>query len=141
MAEHLRTTLSRLRKFVKDRRSSPRRKVRFAVSVAVVSAPARQQQTPSSHLEGYTQDISRNGMALVMPSVRIGDQYLTGTDKLLQITLELTDAQITFRAAPVRYEQLDAVEGDTKRAAYLIGVRILEMDEADRTLYLAQLQT
>lgn len=154
MAEHLRTTLARLRKFFKDRRSSPRRKVRFNVSVAVVAERDRHKQTSnktlahassqtaSARLEGYTQDISRNGMALVMPTVRIGDQYLTGTDCLLQITLKLPDAEIAFRAAPVRYEKLDATEGhdDGNHTAYIIGVRILEMDEGDRSLYIAQLQ-
>lgn len=146
MAEHLRTALARLRKFIKDRRSSPRRNVRFDVSVAVVSERAHHQASSraaaGARLEGYTQDISRNGMALVMPTVRIGDQYLTGTDRPLQITLKLPDAEIVFRAAPVRYEKLDATEGrDNNHTAYLIGVRILEMDEQDRALYLAQLQT
>jgi len=141
MAEHLRMALARLRKFVKDRRSSPRRKVRFNVSVAVVTESARHRQPSGARLEGYTQDISRNGMALVMPAVRIGDQYLTGVDRQLQITLKLPDAEITFRAVPVRYEQLDATEQNNKQTAYLIGVRILEMDEEDRALYLAQLQS
>lgn len=80
-------------------------------------------------LTGYTLDVSTTGLALVVPAIRIAEHYLAGEDRKLYIKLELPRGPVEMKVASVRYESL---EDDT---GYLIGARIVEMSDADRTSF------
>jgi hypothetical protein len=71
-------------------------------------------------------------MGLIVPAIRIGEHYLVGESRRLEITLELPVESIKIEVAPVRYEALEENETDL---GYVIGVRILEMGDADRARY------
>jgi hypothetical protein len=127
MSELPRRIVSRLRRFIGNRRGSKRVRTRLAFTLSlsdprVGSNGAR--RLPS--LDGYTLDVSITGLALVVPVIRIGEHYLAGADRKLHVKLELPAGPVELKVAAARYESL---EDDT---GYLIGARILEMSDADR---------
>jgi hypothetical protein len=133
MSEFLRSFVSRLRARVADRRSAPRRNLRLPCTVFIhdpkLDASARDGRR-EPRLEAYTRDLSRTGVGLVAPAVRVGERYLT--DSVLRLVIEHPTGPLEMLAAPVRYEQLDP-EGDER--GYVIGLRITSMGEADRARY------
>jgi hypothetical protein len=141
MSKLIRSMATRLRQIVGDRRHTPRRKAQrkarllFSVSLLDTDTGKGERLLP---LEGYTRDISETGLALVVPSVRIGDRYLTDKDcKLRIVLLDLPTGQVEIQATPVRYEQL--TEGETE-GKHLIGARITKMTKSDRARFVEYLK-
>src|SRR5919199_3722371 len=81
---------------------------------------------PAPSLKAYTRDLSATGIAIIAPAVRINDRYITSST--LRLLLEHPTGPLELLAQPVRYEQLPP-EGE--ETGYLVGVRIVEMNEAD----------
>ncbi len=133
MPELIRAIAGRLREFVGNRRRALRYKVRLNAVVSLHNAKTTNidgSHKQPSVLEGYTQDLSATGLALVMPAIRIGDHYLTHQEHTLQIKLELHAGQILLmRAIAVRYEPLDS---ETNEKSYRIGLHILETSDQKR---------
>jgi len=131
--ELARAIVSRLRRFVGDRRHSTRKKVRLPFSI-VVAGPAKgvngSRQTRS--LDGHTLDISPAGMSLIVPAIRIGEHHLVGENRGFGLKLELPDGQIEVQVSPVRYESL---EDHKTENGFLIGVKIVDMPENDRAKF------
>jgi hypothetical protein len=144
MPELIRSIASRLRSFVGNRRAAPRYMTHLeaglALSVALPGAKPRAQASggQSLRLAGYTRDVSSTGLALVVPAIRIGGQYITGENRTLEIILKLPSGQIQVQATPVRYSPLEEGGTDT---GYLIGVQIAGMSDEDRKLFDAYLET
>ena len=130
MSELPRRIVSSLRRFIGNRRRSRRVCVRLAFTLSLsdprVSTNGR-RRLPS--LDGYTQDVSTTGLALIVPAIRIEEHYLAGTDRKLYVKLELPTGPIEMKVAPVRYESLEDDSG------YLIGARIVEMSDTDRVSF------
>ena len=124
--------VTRLRARVADRRSAPRRNLRLPCAVFIhdprpgVAAPGAR----APRLEAFTRDLSRTGVGLVAPAVRIGERYLT--DSPLRLVLEHPTGPLELFASPVRYEQLDETAGER---GYLIGLSITSVSDADRARY------
>lgn len=130
MSELPRRIVSRLRRFIGNRRGSRRVRTRlnFTLSLSdprVNSNGAR--KLPK--LQGHTLDVSATGLALVVSAIRIGEHYLAGADRKLHVKLELPAGPVEMKVASVRYESLEDDSG------YLIGARILEMSDADRASF------
>ena len=122
--------MSRLRRFIGNRRGSRRVRARLSFTLSlsdprVSSNGARRLPT----LDGHTLDVSTTGLALVVPAIRIGEHYLAGADRKLHVKLELPSGPVEMKVAAVRYESL---EDDT---GYLIGARILELSDTDRVSF------
>jgi len=133
MAEKLRSIVVRLREYVGNRRRATRHRLRLPFSVSLYDPTlAGESLHRLPRLDGVTRDLSTSGLALTLPAVRIGERYLTGTDVTLRIVLEHPTGPLELLATPVRYEQLDEAETDK---GFLIGVRIKEMNAADRARY------
>jgi c-di-GMP-binding flagellar brake protein YcgR len=130
MSELTRRIVARLRHFVGNRRRAKRVYVPLKFTLAIA---ARKMNLSSSRklpsLDGHTLDISATGIALIVSAIRIGEHYLTGEDRRLQLIMELPGGPVEMLVAPVRYEGLEEDQGES---GYLIGVRIMEMNEADR---------
>src|ERR1044072_6511672 len=127
MSELPRRIVSRLRRFVGNRRHSRRVRARLSFTLSLSDprlSTNGHRRLPS--LEGYTLDVSSTGLALVVPAITIGEHYLAGDDRKLPIKLELQAGPVEMRVAAVRYESLEDGSG------YLIGARILEMSDSDR---------
>ena len=127
MSELPRRIVSRLRRFIGNRRGSKRVRTRLTFTLSLsdprVSTNGA-RRLPS--LDGHTLDVSMTGLALVVPAIRIGEHYLAGADRKLHLKLELPGGPVEMKVASARYESL---EDDT---GYLIGARIMEMSDADR---------
>lgn len=133
MSELPRRIVSRLRRFIGNRRHHRRvrTRLRFTLSLTdpkVSSNGARRLPT----LNGHTLDISATGLALIVPAIRIGEHYLAGSDRRLHLKLELPDGPVEMTVATVRYESLDESQEET---GYLIGTRIIEMDDEHRASF------
>jgi hypothetical protein len=133
MPELIRAIAGRLRELVGNRRHAIRHKVRLKAVISLHNA--KTPNADGSHkqppvLEGYTQDLSTTGLALVLPAILIGNHYLTHQEHTLQIELELHANQtLLVRAAAVRYEPLNS---ETNEKSYLIGMRILDTSDQKR---------
>ncbi len=133
MPELIRSFAARLRRFARDRRHANRRHVRLAVSLAIQDPKTGEVIRSAGALEGYTRDISPGGLSVIVPAIRLGDHYLAGENRVLQITLQLPAGSVLIHAAPVRYHKLDEEETDeAARTHYLIGARIITIGDAER---------
>ena len=139
MPELIRSIAGRLREFVGNRRRAPRYVTHLEVGLALnVTLPgtdaagARKNDSQSLKLAGYTRDISASGLALIVPSIRVGGQYVTGENRRLRIMLKLPTGPIEIHATPVRYSPLDEGGTDT---GYLVGVQIVSMSDEDRARF------
>ena len=130
MSELPRRIVSHLRRFIGNRRRSRRvrARLRFTLSLSDPRVSSNgSRRLPK--LDGHTLDVSTTGLALIVPAIRIGEHYLAGDDRKLHVKLELPTGPIEMRVASVRYESLEDDSG------YLIGARILEMSDTDRSSF------
>ncbi|HEV2800072.1 MAG TPA: PilZ domain-containing protein [Pyrinomonadaceae bacterium] len=77
-------------------------------------------------LVGRTRNISETGLAFVVPSLRIGEEFAGVLGCPLLITLYLPSGSVEIQATPVRYEPLPPTSSER---GYLIGVQITEMSD------------
>ncbi|HEY2961513.1 MAG TPA: PilZ domain-containing protein [Pyrinomonadaceae bacterium] len=125
--------MSRLRRFIGNRRGHKRVRTRLSFTLSlsdprVSSNGARRLPT----LVGHTLDVSSTGLALIVPAIRIGEHYLAGSDRRLHLKLDLPTGPVEMKLSSVRYESLDESQEET---GYLIGARIIEMADSDRASF------
>ena len=140
MAEFIRSIASRLREFVGNRRRAPRYRVRLEAEIALSASVAKtgaQVSEQSLKLTGYTRDISMTGLALIVPAIRTGGNYITGEGRRLQIMLNLPSGPVEIYGTPVRYAPLEEDAADT---GYLVGVQIERMSDKDRERFNAYVE-
>ena len=135
MPELIRTAVTRVRSYFKDRRQSPRLRVRLLFSVSIHRATnGNGLVKPAPSLKGHTRDIGRHGLALLVPQVHLNGHHLAAEGRELELSLELNRGEpISMLVVPRRYERLEEAE---LGCAYLIGARIVKLDEEDRLRYL-----
>ena len=133
MSDFPRRMAAQLRRFVGNRRMA--RRVRARLNFTLTLEDPRMNGNGFRRLpplKGHTTDISTTGLALIVPTIRIGEHYLAGIDKRLFVRLELGEATVDLKLVPVRYECL---ENDPDDQGYLIGAHIEEMPEKDRVRF------
>ncbi|HYE65889.1 MAG TPA: PilZ domain-containing protein [Pyrinomonadaceae bacterium] len=110
-----------------NRRRAPRFKAKIPVHVAVILTEQGSKQIRySPTLVGQTHDISKIGLALILPAIRVGKHDFTDANHKLWIRLELPSGYVTMRVVPVHHTQLNKAD---PAAGYLIGVHIKKIDE------------
>ncbi len=140
----LRSFTARLRQYANDRRQTLRRDARFEarlhllVSLLGTDKGSMESLSDVMAIEGYTRDVSETGLTLLLPSVRIKGKYLTDGESYLGVRLELPSGQVTMLTVSVRFEQLPKKEVE---CAYLLGVRIVRMENSERARYTKYLST
>jgi len=128
--ELARSVVSRFRRYVGERRNAKRVKIRLAFTLSMSSsAKSRNGLKRINSIDGYTLDLSPNGMALIVPSIRLGEQHLVGENRSLDVNLKLPGGSVEMKVTPIRYETFE--ENDAP-AGYLIGVAITEMSDEAR---------
>ena len=133
MSELPRRIVSRLRRFIGNRRRSKRAQARLNFNLSLGDPRVNSngsRRLPS--LKGHTLDVSVTGLALVVPAIRIGENYVAGVERRLHLNLELPTGPVQMTVAPVRYESL---EEDANESGYVVGVRIMEMSDSDRAKF------
>jgi len=83
-------------------------------------------------ISGETADLSQSGIAFVVPSVRIKEDYLVGGGRVLNAELDLPNGKVSMKIVGQRYEQ---VGEHTSTARYLVGASIQEMTDENREAY------
>jgi hypothetical protein len=115
----------------RNRRAEPRRKVRLSASVSLVEQEGDEHEWPS--VLAYTRDISASGMALIVPSTRLGCHDLQSGDYLLRIILAISnETSVRITARLVHCELANQKESEI---GFLLGVKIEELTPEDRVLY------
>jgi hypothetical protein len=140
MPELIRSIAARLHRFIGNRRRAPRYKLRLPLSISLldVRSSANGARARSPALEGHTRDLSETGLAIILPAIRIGENYLMGEGRTLRVVLELPTAPVEMKVVPVRYERLDESEAEK---GYLIGLSINEMSDQDRERFVEYLRS
>jgi hypothetical protein len=131
MVDIMFSAASRLMRIVGGFACAPRKSARIPLNVTVLDHVG--QPNPrrlSLTMPGWLKDVSETGLGMVVPTIRVGDRYITGVDRRLSIALELAGGPLKLTASPVRYEQIEANGGAS--LGYLIGARIMEMSDGDR---------
>ena len=133
MPELIRSVVSRVRVYFKDRRQSPRVRTRLTFTISLCrKANGNAPQPQAQALKGYTRDISVKGLGLLVPKVHLDGHHLAAEGRELQLTLELPGDSISMQILPRRYEQLEVSECG---CAYLIGAKIVQISDEDRARY------
>jgi hypothetical protein len=83
-------------------------------------------------LTGETHDCSCSGVAFVVSSIRVMENYLVGQDRVLVAELDLPDGKVKMKVIGRRYEQIGMHLSTEK---YLVGAEIIEISDADREAY------
>src|SRR6266446_6278311 len=130
MSELARSLVSHLRRFVGDRRQAKRQTARLAFTLSLVG-PVIKLNGPRTNagLKGHTLDVSMNGLALIVPTILLGEHHLVGENRRLKVELELPHGPVAMQVVPLRYESMEEHKTET---GYLIGARIVEISEPDR---------
>ena len=143
MSTLINSLAGRLREFVFDRRHAYRRgaRVNARLPYTLILLDTKEQVavevTGKRSLGGKTSDLSETGLTLLLKSVRIDNIPLTLMEHFLGVRLELPDGPVSMVAAPARFNELDGAEPEFR---YLLGVRIIKMQEDARARYLAYLR-
>lgn len=133
MPELARSLVSHLRRFVGERRRTKRQQARLAFTLSLAGTAIKVNGArQSAALKGHTWDVSVDGIALIVPSILLGEHHLIGENRKLNVKLELPEGMVEMKVAPIRYESLEEHETET---GYLIGARIVEMSETDRARF------
>ncbi|HEY6803433.1 MAG TPA: PilZ domain-containing protein [Pyrinomonadaceae bacterium] len=130
MSELPRRFVSRLRRYIGNRRKVKRAYVRLSFTLSLSDPRTTSNGSRrSASIEGHTLDISNTGLGLIVPAIRVGEHYLVGEERSLHLLLELPDGPVNMSVVPVRYESLAE---DSPESGYIIGARLVEMDVSER---------
>jgi len=133
MSELPRRVVSRLRRFFGNRRRSKRTRIELNFTLQLGDARTSSNGSrPLPSVDGRTLDISQSGLALIVPAIRVGNYYLAGSDRRLNLKLDIPGGPVEMQLLPVRYESLVEEE---RKTGYVIGARIVEMDKKDRAQF------
>jgi hypothetical protein len=135
MANLIRNFASQLTGFVMSRLTAPRKKLCVPVSISL--EPEKYSNAKTLFLKGETKDLSKSGVAIIVPSIRLREKYLVGENRTLYAQLDLPNGKINVELVGCRYEQQGIHDSV---ASYLIGARILNISDNDRMLYEEYLQ-
>ena len=135
MPELIRSVVTRARTYFSDRRQSPRLRVRLMFTVSIPRPTnGNGSSKPSHFLNGHTRDISAKGLGLLVPQVHLNGRHFAAEGCSLEVRLQIgSETAVQMLVRPERYERLDEAE---LGCAYLIGARILKIEEETRHRYL-----
>lgn len=82
---------------------------------------------------GETFDLSRTGIAFIVPSIRIQEKYFVGQERNLNVEIDLPNGKVRLRAIGRRYEKV-GIHVSTER--FMIGAQITSFEGADEETYI-----
>jgi c-di-GMP-binding flagellar brake protein YcgR len=118
----------------RERRSQPRYQADLACEITLPAAE-RDILFPNERLECRTRDLSESGVGLVAPSIYLGYACVVDEGRAVELALHLPSATVRMKATAAHYVRLSG--GDEEGASYVVGLRILEVDEGDRAAFAA----
>jgi hypothetical protein len=131
MANLIRKVTTEITGFVWSRLTAPRKKL--SVPVTICLEPEKNTSAKTVYLKGHTKDLSKSGVAVFVPAIRIGEKYLVGENRTIYAQMDLPNGRVRLELTGCRYEQHLGIHDSI--ATYLIGARILHISESDSELY------
>ena len=83
-------------------------------------------------ITGETADLSCSGIAFIVSSIRIKEEYLVGEGRVLLAELDLPNGKVSMKIVGQRYER---VGEQVSTARYLVGASIREISDENRKIY------
>jgi hypothetical protein len=81
---------------------------------------------------GETVDISRSGIAFIVPSIRSQEKYLVGQERDLNVEIDLPTGKVQMRVIGRRYEKV-GIHISTER--FFVGAQIQTLTGTDKEIY------
>jgi hypothetical protein len=119
-----------------QRRAAPRHRAELKVRLTLRDSLLSPDSSASGSVtvNGSTRDLSATGMAIIVPSSRIVDLYLTDEGAALRVELSIPSGIVEIDATAARYERLG-------KQGYLIGAHIAQISDREWSRYVAYLRT
>ena len=119
----------------RNRRRAPRFQVRLPLQVRqIVRGYFGGEAVYSPIVNGHTRDISKIGIAIVLPTAGAEAYDFSDTEKRLQVWVGLPTGTVLMKVAPVRRE-------DGRGTSRVIGAQIGSMSEDDRAAFHRYIET
>jgi hypothetical protein len=131
----IRELVSKVATVITERRASNRRTFNVPLKVWIKPHDNGLFLSPyrDLYLSGETFDLSQTGIAFLVSSIRIREDYLVSQDnRFLNIELDLSSKKVRMDVIGRRYERV-GIHSTTER--YLIGAEIVHMEAEDRRSY------
>jgi hypothetical protein len=122
-----------------ERRGARRHADRREAHVLFIASPvAPPFKSPPPKLIGYTRDISKTGLSLIVTSAHESDLERCDVNTMLRIKLSLPQGIAEMDCKVIRRDWLDVRE---RANGYVVGVSIIEIREDDRSRFAEYLAT
>ena len=131
----IRELIAKLNRTFSDSMVSSRRRHTAPVKVwfePEINSERLHERARAACILGETVDISRTGVAFIVPSIRIAEKYLVGHERTLNIEIDLPSGVVNMKAMGKRYEKV-GVHISTER--FLVGAHILSLTGTDKENY------
>lgn len=84
------------------------------------------------YINGETKDLSQSGIAFIVSSIRLQENYLVGEERVLNAELDLPNGKISMKVVGRRYEQVDETASSGK---FIIGAKIVQISDECKEFY------
>lgn len=131
----IRKFISKFNKSVSKSVVAPRRNYEVPIKLSFVpdrSTGKLHMPVDKLSITGETMDLSKTGIALIVPAIRLQEYYLVGEGRTLNAELDLPSGNVTMQIVGQRYQQ---VGKHISTSSYLIGAKILFMSDDNREAY------
>jgi hypothetical protein len=135
MANLIRKIITRISSQITGKLSPSRRDLQVPISISFEpenNTGRLSMKREVLSIRGETKDLSSNGIAFLVDSIRLREYYLVGEDRILDANLELPGAKVRMKVLGRRYELVGENLSVNK---YLIGATIESMNQLDREIY------
>lgn len=130
----IRKLIAKLNSSMAERVGSVRHRqaVPIKLSFEPSSATGRLDAAKNYYITGETADLSSSGIAFIVSSIRVRENYLVGEGRVLTAELDLPNGKVSMKIVGKRYEQ---VGEHISTARYLVGASINFMTPEHREAY------
>jgi hypothetical protein len=131
----IRKLVAKLNRKLSEKMVSARRRYTAPIKIwfePAVNTERNQEAAKAACVLGETVDMSRTGLAFIVPSIRIQEKYLVGQDRKLSVEIDLPNGKIHLHAIGRRYEKVGQ-HLSTER--FFIGAHITGFDGDNEEAY------
>lgn len=131
----LRKLISRFNTSLSESMVSPRRKHTAPVKIwfePEINSERARDLARASCVYGETFDISRSGISVLVPSIRIKEKYFVGHQLTVNVEMELPTGKVHMQVMGKRYEKV-GIHISTER--FLVGAHITHLEGSDKENY------
>lgn len=136
----LRELINKFNSSLSERMVSSRRRHKASMKVwfdPEINSERALEAARAACIFGETVDISRTGIAFLVPSIRVKEKYLVGHQRDLNVEIDLPTGKVFMRVIGKRYEKV-GIHISSER--FLVGAHIIGLSGQDRENYEAFLR-